>query len=209
MAYLEPEEYSEHCHTSTMESFAKNSYQVHFLVFRKMELSSLSELEKSKEPSHKKFLIFQEMESSSSKLKKLLFLGEPLTVFHHCFFKCFHFTIDFYYCWLHLFFSPTLGFFITCLCRGFYFTADYYCFSDAFISPTFFTVTVSCQALCFYVIVSWVLRIWESFFVFTLRHFSPYTPSPYLPQYRQCYRFERAFFILWCFFTLHSFPTFG
>ena len=40
-AYLEPETYLEHC-----QRFAKNSFLVHFLVFREMELSSLSELEK-------------------------------------------------------------------------------------------------------------------------------------------------------------------
>ena len=32
------------------------------------------------------------MELSSPKLKKLLFLGEPLRVFHHCFFRGFHFS---------------------------------------------------------------------------------------------------------------------
>ena len=31
MAYLEPEAYSEHCQTSTMESFAKHSYLAHLL----------------------------------------------------------------------------------------------------------------------------------------------------------------------------------
>ena len=29
---------------------------------------------------------------------KLYFLGEPLRVFCQCFFRCFHFTINFYYC---------------------------------------------------------------------------------------------------------------
>ena len=32
------------------------------------------------------------MELSHPKLKKLLFLGEPLRVLHHCFFSCFHFS---------------------------------------------------------------------------------------------------------------------
>ena len=41
-----------------------------------MELSSLPELEKQKEPSLKKLLIFQEMKLSSSRLKKLLMLQE-------------------------------------------------------------------------------------------------------------------------------------
>ena len=32
------------------------------------------------------------MELSSPKLKRLLLLGQPLRVFHHCFYRCFHFT---------------------------------------------------------------------------------------------------------------------
>ena len=47
--------------------------------------------------------------------------------------------------------------------RCFYFTTDFnYCFSDAFISPTFFTMTMSGTSL--YVVVPWVLRIWKNFF---------------------------------------------
>ena len=38
LAYSEPEGYSEHCQTSTMKSFAENSYLPHFLIFRKMQL---------------------------------------------------------------------------------------------------------------------------------------------------------------------------
>ena len=55
----------------------------------------------------------------------------------------------------------------------------YYCFLSVFISSTFFAVTVLYQVLRFCVVVSRVLRIWESFFY---------------PQ---------------AFFTLQSFPTFG
>ena len=36
----------------------------------------------------------------------------------------------------------------------------------------------------------------RKFFFFTLRRFLLYTPSPHLPQYRECYGFERAFFTL-------------
>ena len=45
-----------------------------FLDFRK----GLSELERQKEPTLKKFLIFREMELSSSKLKKLLYIRRKL-----------------------------------------------------------------------------------------------------------------------------------
>ena len=65
---------------------------------------------------------------ADSKLKKFLsFQGEPLRVFYQCFFRCFHLIANFYYCWLHLFISPALGFFIT-VCSG------------VFISPLIFTI---------------------------------------------------------------------
>ena len=46
LTYSEPEAYLELCQTSTVERFAKNSYRAHFLIFREMELSSFSALEK-------------------------------------------------------------------------------------------------------------------------------------------------------------------
>ena len=45
LAYLEVEEYLEHCQTSGI-TFCKNSYLAHFLIFQEMKLSSPSELEK-------------------------------------------------------------------------------------------------------------------------------------------------------------------
>ena len=57
-----------------------------------------------------------------------MFLGETLRVFHHCSFKCFHFTIDFYYCFRT--FSLLTAFV--------HFTVSW----DVFLWPTFFTVTV-------------------------------------------------------------------
>ena len=78
---------------------------------------------------------------------------EPLRVFHCWFFRCFHFTIDFCYCWFHLF--------IHCFFRCFYFTDILY--RDCFL------------LLRFCVVVPRVLRIWESIFyshmLFTLRSF--------------------------------------
>ena len=47
------------------------------------------------------------MEISCSKLSKLLFLlWKSLRVLHDCFFRCFHFTTDFYYCFPGVFTSP-------------------------------------------------------------------------------------------------------
>ena len=50
-----------------------------------------------KNPLLKCFLYFRKLKFSTPSLKTPIFLGEPLRVFHHCFFRCFHFTIDFYY----------------------------------------------------------------------------------------------------------------
>ena len=96
------------------------------------------------------------MELSSPKLKKLLFLGEPLRVFHHCFFRGFHF-------------SPLI------------FTTVFRVFSlliAFFMSPT---LLLFCQVLRSCVVVPWVLRIWEGSFLI-LRRFLPYTPSRHLAQ---------------------------
>ena len=57
-------------------TLSKNSYLMHILIFREMSVSSLSELEKLKEPTLKKILIFREMDLSSSRLKKLLMFQE-------------------------------------------------------------------------------------------------------------------------------------
>ena len=121
------------------------------------------------------------MELSSPKLKKtpVFFFRRTLRAFHHCFFRCFNFTTDFYYC-----------------------------FSSVFISPTFFTVIVfflsGTSFLCYCTASATDLR--EHFFTF--RHFFPQTPFIHLLRYRKGYRFEWALFIVRRFFTLHSFLTF-
>ena len=63
MAYLKSKTYSEHCQTSTMKRFAKNSYLAHFSA----------QLEKIKKicPPKKR-----EMELSDSKIKKILIFPE-------------------------------------------------------------------------------------------------------------------------------------
>ena len=89
-------------------------------------------------------------------------------VFHHCFCRYFHFTIDFYIFYRVV--SSLIAFvhFITVSSSGFfYFTTDFtIAFSSVFISPTFFTMTV-----------------FFTCFVFVLL-------------YRMCHGFERAFFTL-------------
>ena len=107
--------------------------------------------------------------------KTLVFLAEPLGVFHHCFFRCLHFTIDFYYCFW-AFSLPTSLFLQVFLFLHWF----YYCFSSVFISPTFFPVTIFCQVLPFCAVVPRVLQIWESFFHSEV--FLPYTFSQHLTQ---------------------------
>ena len=58
MTYLELEAYSEHCQTSTMECFTKNSYIAHFLA-------------QARKSTPKKFLLFQEMELFGFNIKKI------------------------------------------------------------------------------------------------------------------------------------------
>ena len=77
------------------------------------------------------------------------FLGELLQVFHHFFFRYFHFATDFFYCFQVLSLLIAFGYFhqlqlfYHCFFRWFHFTTDfYYCFSGVFISPTFFTMIV-------------------------------------------------------------------
>ena len=123
---------------------------------------------------------------------------KPLRVSHHCFFT------DFYYCWLHLFVSSfafahftSLGFsslFLQLfLFLSFYFTNFLY--YDCFFVRHFVFVLLYCKCYRFETTL------------FTLMRFLPHTPSPHLPQYRNCYGFKRPCFILKLFSTLLSFPT--
>ena len=157
--------------------FWENGNLKKFLILQETELS---ELEKWKEPTLKMFLILWGKKCSSSKLKKTpVFLGEPISAFHHCFLSCFHFTTDFYYYfWV---FSLLIAFvnFIN-------FRVFHHCLGG-FILLLIFTIVfrvfsfykLSFPWLVFCVDVPWVLWIGESIF------------------YSQV------------FFSLHSFPTFG
>ena len=71
----------------------------------------------------------------SSKIEKThsYFLGEPLGFFYHCFFRCFHFTVDFYYYfWV---FSLLISF------------VNFTVFSGFFISPLILLMFYECSAL--------------------------------------------------------------
>ena len=74
--------------------FRKREPGKKFLYFRKQNFQS-SKNEKKK-TTFKMFFYFRKLNCSIPSLKiSYFFLGEPLRVFHHCFFRCFHFTIDF------------------------------------------------------------------------------------------------------------------
>ena len=103
--------------------------------------------------------------------KTLVFLAEPLGVFHHCFFRCLHFTIDFYYCFWAFSLSTSLFLQVFLFLHWFY-----YCFSRFSFHQLFFP---------------WLFFV--RYFLFVLL-------------YRECYRFERAFFTLRCFY-LTLFPN--
>ena len=106
----------------------------------------------------KKLLIFlEEMKLFNPKLQKLLFfLGEPLRDFHHCFFRCLHFTNDFYYCFwtfsllivlVHV--TVSSGVFISPLIlllffKCFHFTNFLY--RDCFLSGTSFLSCIAASA---------------------------------------------------------------
>ena len=77
--YSECETYSEHCETSTMKCFAKNSYLAHFPA------SALNFF--PKKPTLKNFLIFPEIETPKNSLKPSshsikLFYSQQASVFH-------------------------------------------------------------------------------------------------------------------------------
>ena len=80
------------------------------------------------------FLYFRKLNFSTSSLKSSSFvLGEPLRVFHHHFFRYFHFTFDFYYCFWVLSLLIVFVHFITVSSGVTFFTTDFnYCFFECF-----------------------------------------------------------------------------
>ena len=104
-------------------------------------------------------------------IKLLFFSGETLRVFHHCFFRCFHFSSLFFgcfHCWLHFFMSTTFLY--------------PNCFFAAFLPGNSFLCCCTVN-----------VTVWASFF--TLRCFLTYTPFPHFPQYPDCYGFDSRHFL--------------
>ena len=123
------------------------------------------------------------MELSSPKLKKLLFLGEPLRVFHHCFFRGFHF-------------SPLI------------FTTVFRVFSllIAFFHVTNFVAFLSgTSLLCCCTVSATDLRG----LFFLLSGFLYLKPFPHICHSTASPTDLRELFLLSGIFTLHTFPTFG
>ena len=115
------------------------------------------------------------MKLFNSKLKKNpVFLEEPFRVFHHCFFRCFNLTIDFYHCFRVFSLLIALVHFITVSPGIFISPLILLLFSRVFSFTNVLYVAVFCHVLRFCVAVPWVLQI------FTLRRFLPYTPSRHL-----------------------------
>ena len=133
-----------------------------------------------KKPLLKCFLYFRKLNISTPTLKKY-FLGESLRVFHHCFFRCFHFIINIYYCFrvfsllivfVH-FVTVYLGVFILLLILLLFFECfrfTNFLYRDCFLSGTLFLCCCTASATdlrCFF---------------FNLRCFLPYTLSQHLAQ---------------------------
>ena len=129
-------------------------------------------------------------------------------VFHDFFFRCFHFTTDFYYCWLDLLISPNLGFsslFLQVFLFHLWFLLLFFgCshFTNFFYHDCFF---VRYLFLCCCTGGATDLR--ELFFYsqmfFTLHTFPIFATVP------RVLRIWESFIYSQTFFTLHSFPAFG
>ena len=86
-------------HPEKISYTSSNENPEKFLVFsQKKAVLMFQEVTFRVQKMKKLFIFFQEIKLFNPKLKNSSFLGEPVRVFHHCFFKYFHFTIDFYYC---------------------------------------------------------------------------------------------------------------
>ena len=130
---------------------------------RKWNFQSTKNEKRKKKTLWKCFSCFRKLNFSTPSLKGSYFLGEWLMVFHRYFFRYFHFTIDFYYCfWKFLLLIPFFSLH-HCFFRCFYvntdFTIVFLLFTIVYFGDNFF-----CQVLYFWVAVLGVLRIWESIF---------------------------------------------
>ena len=154
------------------------------------------------------------MKLPSSKLKKFLFLGDHLRVFHHCFLTCFHILPPFFYYCFRVFLLLIVFIHFT------NFRVFHHCFLGVFISPLVFIIVfwvfsfcqVSlpwlffCQVLRFCVAVPRVLRYERAFFpsgVFYFTLLPTFATVPWVLTIWESIFYSQAFFIL------ISFPTFG
>ena len=78
MAYLEPEAYSEHCQTSTMERFAKRAILHSFLCFKKWNFLAFRSSKSIKNPFLKSFLYFRKWDFLAPSLKTSYISGDNL-----------------------------------------------------------------------------------------------------------------------------------
>ena len=110
----------------------------------------------------RKLLIFQEMKFLNLKLKKSwVFFRRTLRVFHHCFFRCFHFVHVFISSWFHF----------SC----FHFFRCFRVFLVLITSVHFIVSSVFVKLFIFVLLYSEYYGSERTFF--TLRRFLPYTPS--------------------------------
>ena len=103
--------------------FRKRESRKDISYFRKLNIQS-SKIESKN--TVKTFSYFRKLKFSTPSLKNSVFSGEPLRVFRHCFFSCFHVTID-----------------ITIVLGGFivdYIYSLHHCFFRLFCFTTSFTI---------------------------------------------------------------------
>ena len=108
-----------------------------------MELSEHKTWKKKKKTLLKCFSYFRKLNFLTPSLKDSYYLGERLMVFHHCFFKYFHFTIDFYFWfWKFLLLIPFFSLH-HCFFRCFYVNTDFTILFWLFILFTLVTIFLS------------------------------------------------------------------
>ena len=112
------------------------------------------------------------------------FPGEPRRVFQFLLFQVFYFSS--FGCFNFSPFSCIFNFHL-------YQVFPIFTFPWCFHFLSFSGVSFFALSWCFFIALPQVLRITA---FFTPRCFSPYSPPLHLPQQRECYQFDRAFFCL-------------
>ena len=145
-----------------MELSSLNIKKIHIFFQRKVFLIFFQknfQSSKKEKNTLKMFFYFRKSNFSTPSLENSYFLREPLRVFHHCFFRCFHFTIGFYYCFRA--FSLLIAFvhFITVSSGVFISPPILLLFFECFHFTKFLYRDFFCLVICFCVVVPRVLRI--------------------------------------------------